>query len=61
MDLRLAIKKLRREDVSYADLKQIAKRNKLHVNTLLAIKNGQTDNPRLETAEAIADYFERTT
>jgi DNA-binding XRE family transcriptional regulator len=57
MSPRQAIKRLRSDRTKFADLTAIAATSGLHVNTLIAIKRGDTDNPRLETVEAIAAYF----
>ena len=57
MNPRQAIERLRSDETKFADLTAIAEAGGIHVNTLIAIKKGETDNPRLETVEAIAKYF----
>lgn len=52
MDYRHTIEQIRA--LPFADIRRIASEAGLHINTLLAIKNGQTDDPRLSTVEKVA-------
>ena len=57
MDIRQSLDLL--HDLPYEEVERMAKSTGLHINTLLMIRKGGTSNPRLETCERIAEYFDQ--